>query len=162
MKLQRAVLVLLVTISSGLMVGLGDAQTTCKSEGGRIICLANESDPKAVGPLHVPNESKIILRIPDKSPFDDCTLAEVKLTEIKESDPIVTILQLLTKAATGAAIPGGASALSSQIKSKGQALTSAEQLHLDLMDFEAQLRQELTDVTSDRGPPWTDIARTGY
>jgi hypothetical protein len=147
MKLQRAVLVLLVTISSGFMAGFCDAQTTCKSEGGRIICSVSESNPNAVGPLHVPNESRVILRIPDKSPFDDCTLAEVRLTEIKESDPIVTILQLLTKAATGAPIPVGASALSSQIKGKGQALTSAEQLHLDLMDFEAQLRKELTDVT---------------
>jgi hypothetical protein len=147
MKLRRAVLVVLVTISSGYMAGLCDAQTTCKSEGGSIVCSVSEAAPNAVGPLHVPNESKIVIRITNKSPFDDCALAEVKLTEIKESDPIVTILQLLTKAATGAPIPTGASDLSTQIKGKVQPLTSAEELHLDLMDFEADLRKEITNVT---------------
>jgi hypothetical protein len=148
MKLRRAVLVSLMTISSGLVTGLGRAQTTCVSDGDRIICSVSESNPNAVGPLHVPNESKVVLRITNKSPFDDCSLAEVKLTEIKPSDPIVTILQLLTKAATGAPIPGGASDLSSQIRAKGHGLTSAEELHLDLMDFEARLRQKLMAVTN--------------
>jgi hypothetical protein len=148
MELQKAVLVSLLTISSGFVTSLSQAQSTCTSDGDRIVCSVSESAANAVGPLHVPNGSKVVIRITNKSPFDDCTLAEVKLTEIKPSDPIVTILQLLTKAATGAAIPTGASALSTEIKGKGgQKLTGAEELHEDLMDFEAQLRKELTDVT---------------
>src|SRR5229473_7062671 len=129
MRLQKAIMLGLMTTGSGLLACAGYAQTnSCASKSGKIVCVVKEGDPSAVGPLHVPNESKVVLRVTEKSPFDDCTLAEVKLTEIKQQDPIVTILQLLTKAATGAPLPSGSAALSSRIKSKTQKLTSAEEL----------------------------------
>src|SRR5687767_14283144 len=59
---------------------------------GRIICPVAENDPYPLGPLRIPNSTKVVIRVTQKSPFDDCSLAEIKLTEIKESDPIVTIL----------------------------------------------------------------------
>lgn len=71
---------------------------------GRIICPVTEVDPYPLGPLRIPNGTKVVIRIAQKSPFDDCTLAEIKLTEIKEADPIVTILQLFTKTTTGTAL----------------------------------------------------------
>src|SRR5262249_59591040 len=77
----------------------------CVAENNKIVCSIKESEPKALGPIQVPNFSKVTIRVTEKSPFDDCALAEVKLTEIKVADPITTILGLLTKAATGAPLP---------------------------------------------------------
>src|SRR5215467_9081250 len=125
-----------------------DAQESCSTTGGRIICSISERDPHGVGPLHVANESKVVIRVTEKSPFDDCTLSEVKLTEIKESDPIVTILQLLTKAATGASVPSTTSALSTEIQNKKTPATPAEQLLLDLVGFQLTLERKLTEATT--------------
>lgn len=132
---------------SALLAHIAHAQTACSIADGRIICSVSERDPNAVGPLHVANESKVIIRVTEKSPFDDCSLADVKLTEIKESDPIVTILQLLTKAATGAPVPSAASALSTEIHGRAPA-TPAEHLYLDLMDFQAILSHEIAQATN--------------
>jgi len=153
MRVKRAVFFGFMIMGSGLLTCPGYAQTnSCTSESGRIVCVVKESDPNALGPLHVPNESKVVLRVTEKSPFDECTLAEAKLTEIKSQDPIVTILQLLTKAATGGALPSGAAALSTtqtirDKKQNGKTLTPAEALHEDLLDLRATLDGEITEIT---------------
>ena len=145
MTAHKMSLLVLLAVSSTALVCPSYGQNRCTLESGKIVCVVDERELNAVGPLHVQNESKVVLRVTHKSPFDDCTMAEVKLSEIKESDPIVTILQLLTKAATGAPLPSGASDLSTRIRSAPKP-TNAEKLHSDLMDFQAQLRQELDDV----------------
>jgi hypothetical protein len=102
---------------------------------GRIICTISEDDPYPLGPVQVSNDTKIVVRIKNKSPFDDCTLADVKLTDIKESDPIVTILQLFTQAATGAKVPQGlSSATGGNATLADRLLSYTKQLSKDLKD----------------------------
>ncbi|MGC2238687.1 MAG: hypothetical protein WA584_21210 [Pyrinomonadaceae bacterium] len=75
-----------------------------------IVCKIAENNPFPLGPVRISNDGKVVVRITNKSPFDECTLAEIKLTEIKESDPIATILQLFTRAATGSSLASPAAA----------------------------------------------------
>jgi hypothetical protein len=77
----------------------------CKRENGRIVCEVSERDPYQLGPIQVPNESKVVIRITDKSPFDNCVLTETTLTPITEPDPLTAMISLFTKLATGAALP---------------------------------------------------------
>ena len=88
------------------------AQTDdCVLENGKIVCPIKQTGQDIVGPLTVPNSSKVVVRITEKSPFDDCNFTEIKLTEIKQTDPIITILQLFTKAATGVSLSSATAAL---------------------------------------------------
>ncbi len=152
MRIERAIVLVFMIVGSSLLIRPSNCQTnSCSREAGKIVCVVNAGKPNALGPLHVPNESTVIIRITQKSPFDDCTLAEVKLAEIKEQDPIATILQLLTKAATGASLPSSAVEMSQNIKNQkntGRALTKAEELHEDMLDFESILKSEITDTSN--------------
>lgn len=73
----------------------------CIELGDKIVCSIKEDEKGVIGPFRVPNSSNVVIQITEKSPFDDCSFGEIKLTDIKETDPITTILQLFTKAATG-------------------------------------------------------------
>ncbi|MFM9903652.1 MAG: hypothetical protein ACKVQJ_03665 [Pyrinomonadaceae bacterium] len=82
----------------------------CEVKGDRIVCTIKENAPEIIGPFEVPNTSKVTIKVIEKSPFDDCSLGEIKLTDIKESDAIAAILKILAKA-SGFSIPDGMSDL---------------------------------------------------
>src|SRR5262249_3777940 len=111
----------------------------CVAENNKIVCSIKESEPKALGPIQVPNFSKVTIRVTEKSPFDDCALAEVKLTEIKVADPITTILGLLTKAATGAPLPASVTTTAEAIPLQ----TPEAKLLEDLLDLRKLLQEKL-------------------
>lgn len=113
---------------------------------GRIICEVKETDPRAVGPITVGNSSKVVIRITQKSPFDDCVLGDTKTTEIKQSDPIATILQLLAKGVSGGALPADVADAHTAISQKDpKKLTPADLLSRDLADMDVVVRNKIDD-----------------
>jgi len=119
----------------------------CKYEKDKIVCSVKEDSPQAVGPLQVPNSSLVVIRVTNKSPFDDCTLGDIKTAEIKPPDPIVTILQLLTKGMTGAALPSTFKDPGESISAKQQSKrTPAENLYMDLKAMQKTIDDEITNA----------------
>ena len=119
----------------------------CTYEKDKIVCSVKEDSPLAVGPLQVPNSSVVVIRVTNKSPFDDCTLGDIKTAEIKPPDPIVTILQLLTKAISGGALPSTFKDPGETVKSKSPAdRTPADNLYLDLRKMQKNIEDEITDA----------------
>ena len=125
----------------------GQQKNDCISEKDKIVCPISEKDPQALGPIQVPNGSHVVIRMTNKSPFDDCTLGDVKLEDIKQTNPIVTILQLLTKSATGVSLPQGASnfiqQLSSQKADPNVVTSPADNLVPDILDMSTDLKNEI-------------------
>lgn len=60
---------------------------SCSYDADKIVCSVSESNPQAIGPLQVDNSSHVVIRVTTKSPFDDCTLGDIKTAEIKPPDP---------------------------------------------------------------------------
>jgi hypothetical protein len=117
-----------------------------------IVCDISEEAPQAVGPLKVDNSARVVIRLINKSPFDDCTLTDIKITEIKQQDPIVTILQLLTKGVTGAALPAAlvtpeveAEILNRPVRSR----TPADKLYLDLRELLKRTKDSISKRDKD-------------
>jgi hypothetical protein len=115
-----------VILAAGLLVLTPSAEAQVRVDNcrrgtdGHITCTVEEADPLAIGPLHVDNYSKVAINIIEKSPFDTCVLADVKLEEIKTQDPIAAIVQLLAKSATGISFPDkGPSAASMIVAVRG-------------------------------------------
>jgi hypothetical protein len=160
----RAVAIGCAAILSLLLTGLSEAQQTpqaqqndrnlkghswtddCSYEDHKIVCSVKQDEPEAIGPLQVPNSSLVVIRVINKSPFDDCVLGDIKTTEIKPSDPIVSILQMLTKAVSGP-LP---SALSDKSESIGKKTTKtpADSLYLDLKAMQKKLTDKADEATS--------------
>lgn len=106
----------------------------------RTVCSISEPRPRPLTAVSVPNDKSVVIQIKDKSPFDDCLLGEIKLTDIKEADPIATILQLFTQAATGAKL---ASAVPADAKVNPKEDPLARNLYLITRDLETKSANEI-------------------
>jgi hypothetical protein len=131
----------------------------CKEEmrGGEkvIVCDISETNPLPLGSVRVPNQSTVIIKITNKSPFDECELTELKLTPIVEPDPLETILKIFAKGFGGlpAAAAGGAAPVLLVVPPKfSPPTTLAEKLY----DMTKQLKEDFildlkrADITSKR------------
>jgi len=119
----------------------------CTFEKDKIVCSVKEDSPQAIGPLQVPNSSVVVIRVTNKSPFDDCTLGDIKTAEIKPPDPIVTILQLLTKSITGAALPSSFKDPGATVSGKSQSQrTPADNLYMDLKKMQKTIDDEIAEA----------------
>jgi len=119
----------------------------CTYEKETIVCSVKENSPQAIGPLQVPNSSVVVIRVTNKSPFDDCTLGDIKTAEIKPPDPIVTILQLLTKGISGAALPSSFKDPGETVRGKPPAdRTAADNLYMDLKKMQKTIEDEIADA----------------
>lgn len=121
-------------------------ESKCKEElrnGEKVIvCEVYESNPYPLGPVRIPNDTKVVIRMINKSPFDDCTLSEVKLTPIPEIDPIEAFLKLFMKTVTGTIVSG------SPTKAVGDANTLSKQLRNQSENLAENLKTSRTN-TSD-------------
>jgi hypothetical protein len=136
-----------------------DTHDDCLIESGHVVCRVKENDPRPVGPLKVPNATRVVIRIINKSPFDDCSLGDVKLTDIKESDPIVTILQLLTKGLAGPLPADVKEASDATDRTPIQQRTPAENLLRDLLDMRTAIANEIEKVGKNLVQENLDVAR---
>jgi hypothetical protein len=131
----------------------------CKEEmrGGEkvIVCDISETNPFPLGSVRVPNQSRVIIKITNKSPFDECELTELKLTPIVEPDPIEKMLILFAKGFGGlpaAGAGGGVPALVTVAPRFAPPATLAEKLY----DMTKQLKEDFTfdlkraDITTKR------------
>lgn len=133
----------------GAVTGFGQ-ESVCveaRDSGGKIIpntviCEISESDPFPLGPVRVPNNTKVVIRIINKSPFDDCTLADIKLTPIVEPDPIEKFISIFTKSAVG---PLSFGLLSEKVDKKPGTLTG------DLVFDSRQLAVDIGNSTENTG-----------
>ncbi len=117
----------------------------CTYEKDKIVCGVKEDSPHAIGPFQVANSSEVVIRVTNKSPFDDCTLGDIKTVEIKPPDPIVTILQLLTKTVSGAALPSSFVDPGTKINDKAKK-TPADNLYVDLKKMQKTIDDEIANA----------------
>jgi hypothetical protein len=155
--------ILRTAIGITLLLGLyatnavfGQTPPICQIVGDRIVCTIKENSTDIIGPVEVPNASKVVIKVIEKSPFDECSLGEIKLTEIKEPDAISAILQILAKA-SGFSIPTGGAKYTT---TTAEALPASanKDLRLELLDWRKAL-QDRNDSMETKINVAGDLAR---
>lgn len=113
-------------------------------EDGNVVCEIKEGGKDIIGPFRVENSSNVIIRVTNKSLYDDCDLGEIKTTEIKQDDPIVKILQIFTKSFTGISLPAGSSLTNDGTLTKEE-LNLINTLISDARDLLQKVNKKTTD-----------------
>jgi hypothetical protein len=114
-----------------------DEECFVSPEKDRLICSIKQSSSKPLGPIRVFNRTRVVVRVTEKNVFHSCSLSEVKLTEIKEADPIVTLIGWLGRAAVGT--PGFAGAVN-----RATPPSPSEELYDVVSRLERQISDSLT------------------
>lgn len=121
-----------------MVVSLYAQKSNCKKDKktGVINCEISATDPYQLKDVRIPNNAKVAIRVINKSPFDDCSKGDTKISPIAESDPLKTVLALFTQTMTGAKLAGSPStntAISNSLA--GLLFNSSKELIRDVKDF---------------------------